>query len=88
MEDDKIAFLEDVSSRLEKQRKIINGLEKERNNIAEDINVVTCKKQSRNDETVCQKIFQLLEDFGKCKSVIRRDKDDLKELEVQIKKVN
>lgn len=87
MEDDKVAYLEDSVSKLEKQRKIIISLEKDRDALSEDITVVTCFNQSRSDQRMCYLVFQLYEHFENCKTSIKTSKNELKELEDQIRKV-
>lgn len=87
MEDDKVAFLEEFGLKLDKQRKIINVLRRERDALNEDMVAVTCLNQTRNDEKTVIKISSLVEELKICNAIIKTEKEDHKELEVQIRKV-
>lgn len=88
MEQDKVAFLEEFKLKLDKQNKIINTLKKEKNALNEDLAVVRCNNHSRRDKKIVKKINILVDELGKCNNVLKIAKDDSKELEVQIRKVN
>lgn len=88
MEEDKTAFLEEFGLKLDKQKKIIHTLKKERNALNEDLTVVTCKTQARKDEKMILRINNLTEELKKSSNVIKKEKEDLRELEVQIRKVS
>ncbi|KAJ8957907.1 hypothetical protein NQ318_001904 [Aromia moschata] len=86
MEDDRVAFSEESRSRLEKQRRIIQTLKGEKQNLLEDINVANCANQKRKDERLTKRIDRLLEDYETYDKWVRNEKDQMKELEIQIKK--
>lgn len=88
MEDDKVAFLEEYGLKLDKQRKIIKVLQSDRDALREDLVVVTCGNQSRNDERIILKINGLVDELRKLASTIKNRKEELNELEVQIRKVS
>lgn len=88
MEDDKVAFLEEFALTLNRQTKIIQVLQKEKEALKEDMVVVNCVNQSRNDEKIVFRINRLLEEFTKCRYAMKTEKEGLKELEVQIRKVS
>lgn len=87
MEEDRLAFLEETGTKLKKQRKIIKTLRREKDQIDEEINVATCKKQKENDEKLVRKMCKLLEDYKKYDGHVIAEREELKELEIQIKKV-
>nr|XP_023013517.1 coiled-coil domain-containing protein 63-like [Leptinotarsa decemlineata] len=87
MEDDRIAFLDETGSKLEKQRKIIEMLKKEKEKVSEDIKVSTCTNQRRNDKKLGKNIHKLLEDFQKLVICVKNEKEQLKELDVQMRKM-
>lgn len=88
MEDDKVAFLEEYGLKLDRQRKIIKTLQNERDALREDLVVVTCANQTRNDEKMILKINSLTDELRKLTTVIKTKKEELNELEVQIRKVS
>ncbi|XP_056636600.1 coiled-coil domain-containing protein 63-like [Diorhabda sublineata] len=87
MEEDRMAFLEETGSKLRKQRTIIGRLRKEKEKIYEEINVATCLNQKRNDEKLIKKMSKLLEDYERYDKLVRKEKEELRELEIQIKKM-
>ncbi|XP_072381122.1 coiled-coil domain-containing protein 63 [Diabrotica undecimpunctata] len=88
MDEDRIAFLEETGTKLKKQRKIMQTLKREREKISEEINVATCLNQKRNDEKLVSRMKKLVEDYEKYDSMVKTEKEQLKELEVQIKKMD
>lgn len=87
MEDDKVAFLEEFGIKRDRQRKIIQTLRKENDVLNEDMVVVTSENQTRNDEKVAVFVNHLLEKFNTCSKVLKKEKEELNELNVQIRKV-
>ncbi|KAG5876656.1 hypothetical protein JTB14_029388 [Gonioctena quinquepunctata] len=87
MEDDRIAFLDETRSKLEKQRKIIHTLKKEKERITEDITISNCSNQKRSDDKLSKTIYKLLEDFQRYDACVKNEKEHLSELEIQMKKI-
>ncbi|KAF7275831.1 hypothetical protein GWI33_011227, partial [Rhynchophorus ferrugineus] len=87
MEDDRMAFSDETGSKLEKQRKIIQRLRRERAKLYEDIKVATSKNQKRKDEKNCKDIYKLLEVYNTYCDKVKHQKDDILEMDVQIKKL-
>lgn len=87
MEDDRLAFSDETKTKLEKQRKIIHQLRQEKEKLCEDINVATCKNQKRKDKKLSKQISKLLDLHEDNRERIRSGKEDIAEMEVQIKKV-
>ncbi|KAJ8911287.1 hypothetical protein NQ315_015290 [Exocentrus adspersus] len=87
MEEDRVAFSDETKSKLEKQRKIIQTLKKEKQKILEDITVATCTNQKRKDLKLTNQIYKLLEEYERYCKLVQEEKDNMKELEVQIKKL-
>lgn len=87
MEDDRLAFSDETKTKLEKQRKIIHQLRQEKEKLCEDINVATCKSQKRKDKKLSKQISKLLDLHEDNRERIRAGKEDIAEMEVQIKKV-
>ncbi|XP_066149078.1 outer dynein arm-docking complex subunit 1 [Euwallacea fornicatus] len=87
MEDDRLAFSDETSTKLEKQRKIILQLREEKEKLCEDINVATCKNQKRKDKRMSKDITKLLEIYDEYQEHVRMEKEEIVEMEVQIKKL-
>ncbi|XP_050302473.1 outer dynein arm-docking complex subunit 1 [Anthonomus grandis grandis] len=87
MEDDRMAFSDETSSKLEKQRRIIELLRKEKAKLCEDINVATCKNQKRKDKRLSKEIYKLLEVYEEYCERVRVEKEEIVEMDVQIKKL-
>lgn len=88
MEDDKIAFLEEFGLKLDKQRKIIRSLQNEKDALNEDLVVVTCANQCRKDEKIILRINNLVDELQKFKTILKKKREEINELEVQIRKVS
>ncbi|XP_018573312.1 coiled-coil domain-containing protein 63-like [Anoplophora glabripennis] len=87
MEEDRVAFSDETRSKLEKQRGIIQSLRNEKQKVLEDITVATCANQKRKDLKLTNHIYKLLEDYDRYCRLVEEEKDNMGELEVQIKKL-
>ncbi|KAL1502564.1 hypothetical protein ABEB36_007689 [Hypothenemus hampei] len=87
MEDDRVAFSDETSLKLEKQRKIIKQLKEEKHTLLEDINVATCKNQKRRDKKLFKDISKLLHVYEEYRKRIREKKEEIVEMDVQIHKL-
>lgn len=87
MEDDRIAFAEDTNGKLEKQRKIMTILQNEKDNLLTDINVATCKNQKKRDKRFTKKINKLMDEYDNSCTLVRNEIEQIKEINVQIKKL-
>ncbi|KAJ8981962.1 hypothetical protein NQ317_002136 [Molorchus minor] len=87
MEDDRVAFLEESRSKLEKQRRIIRTLKAERQKLLENITVANCANQKKKDDRLTKIIDALLEDYDSYHEHVKNEKAQMRELEIQIKKV-
>ncbi|XP_015836480.1 outer dynein arm-docking complex subunit 1 [Tribolium castaneum] len=86
MEGDRKAFLDEVSNKLKKQRKIITRLRKERDDLMADIKVATCDGQKRKDSKISAKLELLLQKHEEIVAQVQKEKFRLEELEQQIRK--
>ncbi|XP_030747592.1 coiled-coil domain-containing protein 63 [Sitophilus oryzae] len=87
MEDDRKAFSEETNTKLEKQRKIIQRLKDERAKLYEDINIATCDNQRRKDEKLSKDIYKLLSVYDDYCEKVKVQKEDITEMDIQIKKL-
>lgn len=87
MEDDRMAFSDETTLKLEKQRKIIQQLRQEREKICEDINVASCKTQQRKDKRISKDICKLLDVYEEYCRKVQTQKERVEEMDAQIKKV-
>ncbi|CAG9861365.1 unnamed protein product [Phyllotreta striolata] len=87
MEEDRLGFLEETGKKLKKQRRIIETLRKDKQKIDEEIKVATCKRQMENDEKLVRKMRKLLEDYAKYDGCVKTEREELREIEIQIKKL-
>ncbi|CAG9770746.1 unnamed protein product [Ceutorhynchus assimilis] len=87
MEDDRIAFSDETSSKLEKQRKIIQQLREEKAKLCEDINVAACRNQKRRDQKMSEEIYNLMDLHEEYRAKVRAEKEEIVEMDVQIRKL-
>lgn len=72
---------------LQKQRKTIEKLEKEKTELLTNLNCVKCPTHENKDEKSTNKLKELLQQHDKLDQEIKYEKSQLNELEYQIKKV-
>ncbi|XP_048521634.1 coiled-coil domain-containing protein 63 [Dendroctonus ponderosae] len=87
MEDDRMAFSDETTLKLEKQRKIIQQLRQEREKLCEDINAASCKTQQRKDKKLSKDICKLLDVYEEYCRKVRTEQDGILEMDAQIKKL-
>ncbi|RZC40821.1 hypothetical protein BDFB_010269 [Asbolus verrucosus] len=86
MEGDRKAFLDEITNKLKKQRKIILGLKRERDELMADIKVATCDGQKRKDSDVSTKLQRLLQRHEEVVAELRKEKARSDEIGQQVKK--
>lgn len=87
MEGDRKALFEETTNKLTKQRKIIDRLRKERDDLMTDIKVATCHNQKKKDTKATVQLEALLQRYGDVTAEYDKQKIRLDELDQQIKKV-
>nr|CAH7769616.1 unnamed protein product [Callosobruchus chinensis] len=87
MEEDRCAFLEETGVALAKQRSVISILRKERDAILEDAKVAGCNIHRKKDEEFTEKVAILAGEKVEKERALREEKERLKELDEQIRKL-
>ncbi|XP_068902453.1 outer dynein arm-docking complex subunit 1-like isoform X2 [Tenebrio molitor] len=86
MEGDRKAFLDEITNKLKKQRRIIARLRKEKDDLMGDIRVATCDGQKRKDSKITTKLDALLQKHEEVVGQVQKEKFRLEEIEQQVKK--
>lgn len=87
MEGDRLAFSEETGSKLAKQRRVIDTLRREQQNLENDLNVATSEGMKRRDDQMMARLQELLREHDLFIFDYKREKTHLNEVEYQIKKV-
>lgn len=87
MEGDRKAFSEETSTKLAKQRSVINALQKEKESLLTDLRVAMSESNRRKDVEVSGQMNNLLDDYGNFDALLKKEKAHLDEVNKQITKV-
>lgn len=87
MEGDRRAFYEETMSKLKKQRKRIESMRNEKNNLTTDIQAATSLNQKRKDYKIAIRLTSLLDRYKKTVQAIQDERVRLVEINHQIEKV-
>ncbi|KAI4456545.1 hypothetical protein MML48_8g00009415 [Holotrichia oblita] len=87
MDGDRQAFEEDTTAQLKKQGRVLRLLRQENAEINKNFEIAGSKGNRKRDAGYTLEIQKLLRENGKYKEAIRKQKNDLKEIEYQVKKV-
>lgn len=87
MDGDRKAFEEDSTAQLKRQGRVLYILRQENAEIKKNLELAASKGNRKRDAEYTYEIHRLLRDNGKYKEAIRKQRNDLKEIEYQVKKV-
>ncbi|XP_022905106.2 outer dynein arm-docking complex subunit 1 [Onthophagus taurus] len=87
MDGDRKAFEDEATTKLKKQRKVIELLSSDYKDLEENLRVATANFHKRKDATYSLEIQRLLEKHNRCEEMIKKETRQLKEIEHQINKV-
>lgn len=73
--------------KLAKQRRVIQILQKEQNNVLTDLFVATCSTKKKHDAEVTANLSSLLEEHDSFQGMINEKKAHLREIDIQIEMV-
>lgn len=88
MEGDRNAYAEEAAIKIAKQRKVIKALRKEHEILLGDYTVAASEANRIKDLNATRCLDRLLQEYDESVEMLNKEKDNLKEINLQIRKVD